>query len=99
MKPRAKPAAPLSSHRPIGTWRVALAIAASRSWTTADCMVSVQLILMEFASLHDGGEIFALLLEQSEIFQRVTIDQQQIRASTSLQCPELTLLPDDPCAD
>src|SRR4051812_43782950 len=99
MKPSAKPAAPFSSHRPIGAWRLAFAITAGRSCATAGCMVSMQFVLMEFSALHDGGEIFSLLLKQSKIFQRVTVDQQQVRVGTGLQRSELAVLPNDARAD
>src|SRR5947207_4976838 len=99
MKPSATPATPFSTHRPIGAWRVALAIAAGRSWATADCMVSIQPVLVKPAALHDGGKIFALLLQQPEVLQRIAVDQQQVRIGAGLQRPELAFLPNDPRAD
>ena len=46
-----------------------------------------------------GGEMFALLLEQAEIFQRIAVDQQQVGQGAGLQRAQFALLPNDPRAD
>src|SRR5262245_38267594 len=85
MKPSASAAAPFNSHRPSGMGRDGLAIAAVPLCVTADAMALVQSVLMELAALHDRAEMFALLLEQAEVLQRVAIDHDEVGIGAGFQ--------------
>src|SRR4051812_7820373 len=92
MKPSASPAAPFNNQRPSGMRR---ARESAAGCSCAIAVISVQHVLMEFAALHNGSEILALLLEQAKVLQRIAIDDDQIGEGAGLQRAELAFLPHD----
>ena len=55
----------------------------------------MQPALVEFAGLHDDGEMLALILEQRKVLQGVAIDDQQIGEGARSQRSDLALQPQD----
>ena len=48
---------------------------------------------MELAALHDRAEVLALLLEQAEVLERVSVNDDKIGKRTGLQRADLSFLP------
>src|SRR5262245_20507785 len=58
-----------------------------------------QCVLVEAAGFHDGRQVWAAILEQAEVLQRVTVDNQQVGEGILRDGPELVFLAHDLCAD
>src|SRR5262249_18467130 len=55
----------------------------------------LQPVLVEAPALHDDAEIFALLLQNAEVLERVAVDDEEIGKGTGLEAAELAHLAHD----
>src|SRR5215471_116890 len=51
-----------------------------------------QAMLVKYATLHDGGQVRALVLEQLEVVERVAVHQKEVGEGPRGNHPELALL-------